>query len=199
MAEEVLNAEFQCLVVSCYLSHWHTAINFFRGPGECVSKEKPMLILQATLPATSSPSAQPETKSTTDVTPITNASEGAAIGDEPQNIESTPVTEPGSATLLLTLLLPSSGARHPYKIDEKYLIKRNVPVPGNTESGKKDPFSISVYTLKELILREWRDEWEAKPSSPVSIRLIHFGRLLDDKITLKGMYLFFQLQFQTDD
>lgn len=86
--------------------------------------------------------------------------------------------------LVITLLL-TSGARHPYKIDEKYLTKRNVNVPGVTESGKKDPLSISVYTLKELILREWRDEWEAQPSSPSSIRLIFFGRLLDDKVPLK--------------
>jgi len=87
---------------------------------------------------------------------------------------------------IITLLL-TSGARHPYRLDEKYLTKRNVDVPGVTESGKKDPFSISVYTLKELILREWREEWEAQPSSPSSIRLIHFGRLLDDKTPLKGM------------
>jgi len=58
-------------------------------------------------------------------------------------------------------------------------------VPGTTDSGRKDPFSISVYTLKELILREWREEWEAQPSSPSSIRLIYFGRLLDDKTALK--------------
>lgn len=88
--------------------------------------------------------------------------------------------------LVITLLL-TSGARHPYKIDEKYLTKRNVTIPGTTESGAKDPFSISIYTLKELILREWRDEWEAQPSSPSSIRLIYFGRLLDDKAVLKGM------------
>ena len=62
-------------------------------------------------------------------------------------------------------------------------------MPGVTESGKKDPFSISVYTLKELILREWREEWETPPSSPSSIRLIHFGRLLDDKTPLKGMFV----------
>jgi hypothetical protein len=88
--------------------------------------------------------------------------------------------------LVITLLL-TSGARHPYKIDEKYLTKRNVSIPGTTEGGRKDPFSISVYTLKELILREWRDEWETQPSSPSSIRLIYFGRLLDDKAVLKGM------------
>jgi hypothetical protein len=88
--------------------------------------------------------------------------------------------------LVITLLL-TSGARHPYKIDEKYLTKRSVSVPGVTENGRKDPYSISVYTLKELILREWREEWEAKPSSPTSIRLIYFGRLLDDKTPLKGM------------
>ncbi|KKY35418.1 hypothetical protein UCDDA912_g04587 [Diaporthe ampelina] len=79
----------------------------------------------------------------------------------------------------------SIGARHPYKIDDKYLAKRNVEVPEVTETGKKDPFSVSVYKLKELILREWRDEWEGKPASPSSIRLIHFGKLLDDKEQLK--------------
>lgn len=85
----------------------------------------------------------------------------------------------------ITLLLPT-GARHPYKIDDKYLTKRTVEVPEITENGKKDPFSISVYKLKELILREWRDEWDNKPASPSSIRLIHFGKLLDDKEQLKS-------------
>ena len=82
--------------------------------------------------------------------------------------------------LLITLLL-TSGARHPFKLDSKYLAKRNVELP------EGDPFNLSVYKLKELILREWRDEWEAKPSSPNYIRLISFGKLLDDKAALKGM------------
>ncbi|KIV94035.1 hypothetical protein PV10_05193 [Exophiala mesophila] len=80
--------------------------------------------------------------------------------------------------LLITLLL-TSGARHPFKLDSKYLAKRNVELP------EGDPFNLSVYKLKELILREWRDEWEAKPSSPNYIRLISFGKLLDDKAALK--------------
>ncbi|TPX09044.1 uncharacterized protein E0L32_001695 [Thyridium curvatum] len=84
----------------------------------------------------------------------------------------------------ITLLLPT-GARHPYKIDERYLSKRSVDIPETNDEGRKDPFSISVYKLKELILREWRPEWEAKPASPSSIRLIHFGKLLDDKEQLK--------------
>lgn len=91
----------------------------------------------------------------------------------------------------ITLLL-TTGTRHPYKIDARYLAKRNVPVPDNTEAGQPDPFSISIYTLKELILREWRSDWEAKPASPSSIRLIHFGKLLDDKEQLK------KYQFTTD-
>lgn len=53
-------------------------------------------------------------------------------------------------TVIITLLL-TSGARHPYKIDGKYLKKRSVEVEEN------NPFNISVYTLKELILRDWRD------------------------------------------
>lgn len=98
---------------------------------------------------------------------------------------SVPTAQSDNPICNITLLLPT-GARHPYKIDERYLTKRNVDVPETTESGKKDPFSISVYTLKELILREWREEWNDKPASPSSIRLIHFGKLLDDKEQLNS-------------
>ncbi|KAL6807615.1 hypothetical protein GGI42DRAFT_250438 [Trichoderma sp. SZMC 28013] len=91
----------------------------------------------------------------------------------------------------ITLLL-ASGGRHPYKIDAKYLSRRHVDMPDQDDSGNPDPFSISIYTLKELILREWRSDWEAKPASPSSIRLIHFGKLLDDKEQLK------KYQFSSD-
>lgn len=103
---------------------------------------------------------------------------------EPQPPAATASNTESSPVCTITLLLPT-GARHPYKLDEKYLAKRNVEMPDVTESGRRDPFSISVYKLKELILREWREEWEGKPASPSSIRLIHFGKLLDDKEQLK--------------
>ncbi|MCJ1405728.1 hypothetical protein MMC11_008958 [Xylographa trunciseda] len=80
--------------------------------------------------------------------------------------------------LIITLLL-HTGARHPYRIDERYLKKRNVNVADN------DPVNMSVYTLKELIWRDWREEWDPRPSSPSSIRLIHYGKMLDDKSHLK--------------
>lgn len=51
--------------------------------------------------------------------------------------------------LVITLLL-TTGARHPFKIDGKYLRGRSVNVEND------DPFNMSVYTLKELIWREWR-------------------------------------------
>ncbi|CAK7239473.1 MAG: hypothetical protein STHCBS139747_000904 [Sporothrix thermara] len=93
-------------------------------------------------------------------------------------------TTGGALMCNITLLLPT-GNRHPFKIDDRYLNKRGVEVPELTDAGLKDPFSISVYKLKELILREWREDWESKPASPSSIRLIHFGKLLDDKEQLK--------------
>lgn len=91
----------------------------------------------------------------------------------------------GGPVCNITLLL-TSGGRHPYKIDARYLARRNVAVPDETDDGHPDPFSISIYTLKELILREWRSDWEAKPASPSSIRLIHFGKLLEDKEQMKS-------------
>jgi len=102
-----------------------------------------------------------------------------AIG--PSTDQPTPIskdTDVAGPSLVITLLL-TTGARHPFRIDEKYLKKRGVSVADN------DPFGMSVYTLKELVWREWRDEWEQRPSSPTAIRLIHFGKLLDDKAALR--------------
>jgi hypothetical protein len=86
-------------------------------------------------------------------------------------------TEYSGPSLMITLLL-TTGLRHPLQIDGKYLRKCGVNVENH------DPFGMSVYTLKELIWREWRPEWETRPSSPSSIRLISFGKLLDDKAPL---------------
>jgi hypothetical protein len=77
--------------------------------------------------------------------------QSTAIG--PSSDEPIPVPKEVEETgpiLMITLLL-INGARHPFKLDAKYLSKRNVEVPGN------DPFNLSVYKLKELILREWRE------------------------------------------
>lgn len=90
----------------------------------------------------------------------------------------------GELAVDIMLILPMNGNRHPFRINEKYLKKRNVTVSGVTEDGKLDPFSITVYTLKELILREWRKEWETPPREPTSIRLIKMGKMLDDKLPL---------------
>ena len=149
--------------------------------------------------------------------PLTTQATNPAIG--PSSDQPTPMpkeTDSTGPTLVITLLLPT-GARHPYRMDEKYLKKRNVNVSDN------NPIHMSVYTLKELIWREWREgtntcmfrsprwlsmaigtdecsqrpypsadilfqtEWELRPSSPSAIRLIHFGKLLDDKTSLEGM------------
>ncbi|KAJ5218628.1 uncharacterized protein N7498_000727 [Penicillium cinerascens] len=100
----------------------------------------------------------------------------AELSEEQSDLEGKEVEDAGPS-LAITLLL-TTGARHPFTIDGKYLRKRSV----NVENY--DPFAMSVYTLKELIWREWRSDWETRPSSPSSIRLISFGKLLDDKSPL---------------
>ncbi|PMD36263.1 ubiquitin-like protein [Hyaloscypha variabilis F] len=132
---------------------------------------------------TTAPTAASATEpSSSTPAPAIQRLDSVAIGPSTE-VDPKPVTSEAGPVLLITLLL-TSGARHPYKLDEKYLTKRNVAVPTLTDGGRKDPYSISVYTLKELILREWREEWEAQPSSPNSIRLIYFGRLLEDNTPL---------------
>ncbi|OJD37744.1 ubiquitin protein [Diplodia corticola] len=135
-------------------------------------------------PPASTPNATPQDADVKLDEPQQPSPEPALVRSETEAIgpaSDTPAAKPDPASgpqVVITLLL-TSGARHPYKIDEKYLRKRNVTVEN------MDPFNISVYTLKELIWRDWREEWEPRPSSPSAIRLISFGRMLDDKQPLK--------------
>ncbi|KAI9772447.1 MAG: hypothetical protein M1840_000650 [Geoglossum simile] len=131
------------------------------SPGGQPSAPKTPSVADTVLPQTASPAAAAATAS------------DAAPGQSPAN-ELKPVPPSIQITLLLI-----TGARHPYKIDERYLRKRDVSFTDN------DPFTISVYTLKELIWKDWREEWEPRPTNPSSIRLIQFGRLLEDKAQLK--------------
>ena len=88
--------------------------------------------------------------------PLTREKTAPAIG--PATDKPTPFpkeSEIEGPVLYITLLLSSTGARHPYKLDDKYLRKRSVIVEGN------NPINISLYKLKELILRDWR---EGKPA-----------------------------------
>ena len=90
--------------------------------------------------------AQP---ASTDV-PSTESEElkpGAELSSEQEDGEGKEVD--AGPTLHITLLL-TTGSRHPFTIDGQYLRKRSV----NVENY--DPFAMSVYTLKELIWREWR-------------------------------------------
>jgi len=89
-----------------------------------------------------------------------------------------PVTNDPTAVNIV-LIIPATGKRHTYKIDKSYLDRRQVTV----EEG--DPFNLTVYGMKELILRDWKDEWVPKPQAPTFIRLILMGRELDDKASLK--------------
>lgn len=94
-------------------------------------------------PAAASPSAKPAPPS------ALNRAETEAIGPSTD----TPAANPDNTNgpVLVIMLLLTSGSRHPYKIEEKYLKKRNVKVEN------MDPYNISVYTLKELIWRDWRE------------------------------------------
>lgn len=78
-------------------------------------------------------------------------SSSAALEPSPSNATTPAGKEPeGTGPVLQLNLLLTSGSRHPFKIDGKYLQKRGVIVPDN------DPYQMSVYTLKELVWKEWR-------------------------------------------
>lgn len=130
-----------------------------------------------------------------DASPATDAAP-ATTADPPAPLErketealgpatDAPTTTAASTGPMLNIsLMLTTGARHPYKIDEKYLRNRKVEVK-NAE-GQFDPREISGYKLKELIWTDWRNEWEPRPTSPSSIRLIIMGKMIEDKLALKG-------------
>lgn len=105
---------------------------------------------------------------------------------QPVEAAPSPTTAEASSVLLIQLLPQVTAKQVPFNIDERFLTKRGVDVPSKTDAGKADPYSISAYTLKELILRSWKEEWGARPTNPTNIRLIFYGRMLDDKSTLTG-------------
>ena len=106
----------------------------------------------------------------------------AALGPDDAPLPTTSTSGPN--TLQITLLL-SNGARHPYNINEKYLRSRKVDALNS--KAEFDPREMSGYKLKELIWTDWRPEWESKPRDPSAIRLILWGRFIEDKVALKGM------------
>lgn len=114
--------------------------------------------------------------------PDLNRSETAELALGPDG-QPAPSTDPSSPALKITLML-TTGARHAYTISQKYLASRKVTAVD--ANGNFDPREMSGYKLKELIWTDWRSEWEARPRDPSSIRLIIMGRMIDDKVALKG-------------
>jgi hypothetical protein len=149
--------------------------------------------LQTTTGAASSPaegSSQPQTsqsagKTSIDQTtraPDLSRSKTAELALGPDG-EPAQITDPSIPALRITLML-TTGARHAYTISQKYLTSRKVTAVD--ASGAFDPREMSGYKLKELIWTDWRSEWEDRPRDPSSIRLIIMGRMIDDKVNLKG-------------
>ena len=91
--------------------------------------------------------------------PLIREATGPAIGpatDKPSPFQAGSDTE--GPILYITLLL-TTGSRHPFRLDRKYLKKRNVEVEDD------NPVNMSLYKLKELILRDWRDgQYSPEPS-----------------------------------
>ncbi len=85
--------------------------------------------------------------------PARSRAESEAIGAATDNPSIRP--DPSGGPVVMITLLLINGARHPYKVDDRYLRKRNVTV------DDMNPFNISVYTLKELIWRDWREGTES--------------------------------------
>ncbi|KAF8463493.1 ubiquitin-related domain-containing protein [Kalaharituber pfeilii] len=134
--------------------------------------------------------------STTEATPVPQRQNAEAPTQDTTELQSIPIEDSQHALpivpisssakpkpLSITLLL-ISGVRYPFTINSEYMIRHNIHVTDH------DPMQMGVYTLKECIWKEWKDEeWNVKPPSANFIRLIHFGRLLDDRHQLKDCRL----------
>jgi len=114
--------------------------------------------------------AQAPTASTAKPAPPTNLTRAETEAIGPSTDSPAPIPDSSNGPVVsIMLLLPSTGARHPYKIDEKYLKKRNVVV------DNMDPYNISVSQLKDLIWRDWR---EGTLGMRTAMKLVSYGLLL---------------------
>lgn len=100
-----------------------------------------------------------QTTPSASLTPLTHAKTAPPIGPSSDTPTILPKHSDITGPQLIITLLLTNGARHPYKIDEKYLRKRSVSVEDN------NPINLSTYTLKELIWREWREGKRLDPGS----------------------------------
>lgn len=117
--------------------------------GKMPSTPSPKIHTQVPPPsASSNPPVSPTLSSTA---PLNREQTAPAIGPSSDKPTQTPKESDSLGPVLTITLLLTNGARHPYKIDGKYLKKRNVSVDDD------NPVNMSTYTLKELIWREWRD------------------------------------------
>ncbi|KAK9471648.1 uncharacterized protein V1510DRAFT_367712 [Dipodascopsis tothii] len=95
---------------------------------------------------------------------------------------------PYSASVPLTItLLMISGSRHNITINSEYILNHALDI--------QDPERMTVWLLKECIWNDWLQDWGERPSGPWYIRLIHFGRILDDNDSLAGSKLSSTNQF----
>lgn len=132
----------------------------------------------------SSPTPVPQPQEPTQPQPTLTRQQTEALGPATDGPLALPSSSADRGSALTITLMLTTGARHPYKIDEKYL--KNRKVDSLSMNGSFDPREISGYKLKELIWTDWRTEWEPRPASPSSIRLIILGRFVEDKAALKG-------------
>ncbi|KAI6811406.1 hypothetical protein KC332_g12047 [Hortaea werneckii] len=132
--------------------------------------------------ATPAPTTNPPPSEPSQDRPTHTRKPSEALGPATETPITSPPTNTSTGPVLLITLMLTTGQRHPYKIDEKYLANRNTTT---TKTGEDfDPLSLSGYKLKELIWTDWRNEWEPRPAAPGSIRLIIYGKMVEDKKSL---------------
>ncbi|KAK9244510.1 hypothetical protein V1506DRAFT_554633 [Lipomyces tetrasporus] len=148
---------------------------------EAVPVADPLSLSTTLSTATDSSSLPADDKTAVAVTPATPADTikttlaGDDINDDEDDDKSITVSP-----LTLTLLL-ISGLRASITIDREYMKGHSL--------GLREPESLTVLTLKECLWKDWKDEWGERPCGTEYIRLIHFGRLLDDKDSLASSQL----------
>ena len=88
--------------------------------------------------------------------------------EEDEEEEAAAEEEEEGPSLSVTLLL-TSGARHLFHIDARFLRKESISAPND------DPFEMSVYALKELIWGDWHSGMchHPFPSFQSSIHLLY--------------------------
>ncbi|KAH8585767.1 hypothetical protein B0O99DRAFT_646231 [Bisporella sp. PMI_857] len=105
------------------------------------------------------------------------------MSSSPLHVSSAGLSTKDPKSTILISLITVAGERCVVRIEAKHLPRY--------DTKDVDALDIPAELLKEILWSRWQKDWGSQPSDPSRIKLVHFGRTIDNFTPLK-----FNLKFR---